>query len=199
MLCDCHVGCVCVLLGLYCPVAFISRYSNVDFVFFDSSQPHLSLFFFLFHHQSLWYQISVPGAGHHRCGLHSRDPLLFPDQGGRLCCWYFELYLEFCLIVSYVVLFQRMHWNLPFKVVCVCLCSLSQVDITKCRGLFCVLAIVMFLMSIVTAIVLSFKYVSSTHTPASLCPLGHVERVLHRWCVKMLLWLVAETSVCVTS
>lgn len=47
-----------------------------------------------------------------------------------------------------------------------------QVDFTSCTGLFCVLAIVMVVTGIITAIVLAFKYVS---VPAEL---GSVNPVL---------------------
>lgn len=40
--------------------------------------------------------------------------------------------------------------------------SVRQVDFTKCQGLFCVLGIVIFVTGIITAIVLSFKYVSKS-------------------------------------
>lgn len=43
--------------------------------------------------------------------------------------------------------------------ICVCVCP-HQVDFTSCPGLFCVLGIVVMVTGIITAIVLSFKYVS---------------------------------------
>ncbi|XP_076872038.1 transmembrane BAX inhibitor motif containing 1a [Brachyhypopomus gauderio] len=42
-------------------------------------------------------------------------------------------------------------------------CFQTKVDFTKCQGLFCVLAIVMFVTGIITAIVLSFKYIPWLH------------------------------------
>uniref|UniRef100_A0A672LYA9 Protein lifeguard 3-like n=1 Tax=Sinocyclocheilus grahami TaxID=75366 RepID=A0A672LYA9_SINGR len=41
-------------------------------------------------------------------------------------------------------------------------CFQTKVDFTKCSGFFCVLGIVVFVTGIITAIVLSFKYVSMT-------------------------------------
>ncbi|RLW04905.1 hypothetical protein DV515_00005579 [Chloebia gouldiae] len=46
--------------------------------------------------------------------------------------------------------------------VCVCVCP-HQVDFTSCPGLFCVLGIVVMVTGIITAIVLSFKYVPWLH------------------------------------
>lgn len=51
-------------------------------------------------------------------------------------------------------------------VVCIAVtvfCFQTKVDFTKCRGLFCVLGIVMFVTSIITIIVLSFKYIYWLH------------------------------------
>ncbi|CAG5897098.1 unnamed protein product [Menidia menidia] len=51
-------------------------------------------------------------------------------------------------------------------VVCVAVtvfCFQTKVDFTKCQGLFCVLGIVMFVTGIITAIVLSFKYMLWLH------------------------------------
>lgn len=42
----------------------------------------------------------------------------------------------------------------------------SQVDFTSCNGLFCVLAMVVLVTGIVTAIVLSFQYVSRPYSLA---------------------------------
>ncbi|KAG7327008.1 hypothetical protein KOW79_010409 [Hemibagrus wyckioides] len=42
-------------------------------------------------------------------------------------------------------------------------CFQTKVDFTKCTGLFCVLGIVMFVTGIITAIVLSFKYILWLH------------------------------------
>lgn len=42
-------------------------------------------------------------------------------------------------------------------------CFQTKVDFTKCRGLFCVLGIVMFVTGIITIIVLSFKYIYWLH------------------------------------
>ncbi|TTI92378.1 Protein lifeguard 3 [Bagarius yarrelli] len=42
-------------------------------------------------------------------------------------------------------------------------CFQTKVDFTKCGGLFCVLGIVMFVTGIITAIVLSFKYIPWLH------------------------------------
>ncbi|XP_066520029.1 transmembrane BAX inhibitor motif containing 1a [Hoplias malabaricus] len=42
-------------------------------------------------------------------------------------------------------------------------CFQTKVDFTKCAGLFCVLGIVMFVTGIITAIVLSFKYIPWLH------------------------------------
>ncbi|KAI5613733.1 protein lifeguard 3, partial [Silurus asotus] len=42
-------------------------------------------------------------------------------------------------------------------------CFQTKVDFTKCTGLFCVLGIVMFVTGIITAIVLSFKYIPWLH------------------------------------
>lgn len=42
-------------------------------------------------------------------------------------------------------------------------CFQTKVDFTKCRGLFCVLGIVMFVTGIITVIVLSFKYIYWLH------------------------------------
>ncbi|XP_041848996.1 protein lifeguard 3-like [Melanotaenia boesemani] len=51
-------------------------------------------------------------------------------------------------------------------VVCIAVtvfCFQTKVDFTKCQGLFCVLGIVMFVTGIITAIVLSFKYILWLH------------------------------------
>ncbi|XP_028986890.1 protein lifeguard 3-like [Betta splendens] len=51
-------------------------------------------------------------------------------------------------------------------VVCVAVtvfCFQTKVDFTKCQGLFCVLGIVIFVLGIITAIVLSFKYIPWLH------------------------------------
>lgn len=51
-------------------------------------------------------------------------------------------------------------------VVCIAVtvfCFQTKVDFTKCQGLFCVLSIVMLVTGIVTAIVLSFKYIPWLH------------------------------------
>lgn len=51
-------------------------------------------------------------------------------------------------------------------VVCIAVtifCFQTKVDFTKCQGLFCVLGIVMFVTGIITAIVLSFKYIYWLH------------------------------------
>uniref|UniRef100_A0A3B4Z5Q4 Protein lifeguard 3-like n=1 Tax=Stegastes partitus TaxID=144197 RepID=A0A3B4Z5Q4_9TELE len=51
-------------------------------------------------------------------------------------------------------------------VVCIAVtvfCFQTKVDFTKCQGLFCVLGIVMFVTGIITAIVLSFKYMLWLH------------------------------------
>ncbi|KAM6918641.1 protein lifeguard 3-like [Xenentodon cancila] len=51
-------------------------------------------------------------------------------------------------------------------VVCVVVtvfCFQTKVDLTKCQGLFCVLGIVVFVTGIITAIVLSFKYILWLH------------------------------------
>lgn len=42
-------------------------------------------------------------------------------------------------------------------------CFQTKVDFTKCQGLFCVLGIVIFVTGIITAIVLSFKYIPWLH------------------------------------
>lgn len=42
-------------------------------------------------------------------------------------------------------------------------CFQTKVDFTKCRGLFCVLGIVIFVTGIITTIVLSFKYIYWLH------------------------------------
>uniref|UniRef100_A0A669E8I9 Transmembrane BAX inhibitor motif containing 1a n=1 Tax=Oreochromis niloticus TaxID=8128 RepID=A0A669E8I9_ORENI len=51
-------------------------------------------------------------------------------------------------------------------VVCIAVtvfCFQTKVDFTKCQGLFCVLGIVVFVTGIITAIVLSFKYIFWLH------------------------------------
>ncbi|XP_069020517.1 protein lifeguard 3-like [Embiotoca jacksoni] len=51
-------------------------------------------------------------------------------------------------------------------VVCIAVtvfCFQTKVDFTKCKGLFCVLGIVMFVTGIITTIVLSFKYMLWLH------------------------------------
>ncbi|KAM4551191.1 protein lifeguard 3-like [Odontesthes bonariensis] len=51
-------------------------------------------------------------------------------------------------------------------VVCIAVtvfCFQTKVDFTKCQGLFCVLGIVMFVTGIISAIVLSFKYILWLH------------------------------------
>lgn len=51
-------------------------------------------------------------------------------------------------------------------VVCIAVtvfCFQTKVDFTKCQGLFCVLGIVTFVTGIITAIVLSFKYILWLH------------------------------------
>lgn len=51
-------------------------------------------------------------------------------------------------------------------VVCIAVtvfCFQTKVDFTKCQGLFCVLGIVMLVTGIITAIVLSFKYIPWLH------------------------------------
>ncbi|CAN9503257.1 unnamed protein product [Ophioblennius macclurei] len=51
-------------------------------------------------------------------------------------------------------------------VVCIAVtvfCFQTKVDFTKCRGFFCVLGIVMLVTGIITAIVLSFKYIPWLH------------------------------------
>lgn len=50
-----------------------------------------------------------------------------------------------------------------------------QVDFTSCTGLFCVLGIVMMVTGIVTAIVLSFQYVSVPGEPESLNPVPRAD------------------------
>uniref|UniRef100_A0A8C5I044 Transmembrane BAX inhibitor motif containing 1a n=1 Tax=Gouania willdenowi TaxID=441366 RepID=A0A8C5I044_GOUWI len=51
-------------------------------------------------------------------------------------------------------------------VVCIAVtvfCFQTKVDFTKCQGLFCILGIVMLVVGIITAIVLSFKYIPWLH------------------------------------
>lgn len=60
-------------------------------------------------------------------------------------------------------------WGQPGLSCDICVSSPWQVDFTSCPGLFCVLGIVVMVTGIVTAIVLSFKYVSSGKKGAVKC------------------------------
>lgn len=55
-----------------------------------------------------------------------------------------------------------LHQCIVSECVLTCFSILLQVDFTKCAGFFCILGIVVFVTGIITAIVLSFKYVSMT-------------------------------------
>ncbi|TNM98045.1 hypothetical protein fugu_014291 [Takifugu bimaculatus] len=88
--------------------------------------------------------------------------------------WNLILLLLFTLALSYMtgtiasfydtkVVFLAMAIT---AVVCICVtvfCFQTKVDFTKCQGLFCVLGIVVFVTGLISAIVLSFKYVLWLH------------------------------------
>ncbi|KAM9719591.1 protein lifeguard 3-like [Menidia menidia] len=88
--------------------------------------------------------------------------------------WNVILLLIFTLALSYMTGSISSHYATKAvflalgitAVVCVAVtvfCFQTKVDFTKCQGLFCVLGIVMFVTGIITAIVLSFKYMLWLH------------------------------------
>ncbi|KAM4605661.1 transmembrane BAX inhibitor motif containing 1a [Polymixia lowei] len=88
--------------------------------------------------------------------------------------WNVILLLIFTLAMSYMTGAISSHYNTRAvflalaitAVVCIVVtvfCFQTKVDFTKCQGLFCVLAIVMFVTGIITAVVLSFKYIPWLH------------------------------------
>ncbi|XP_034558145.1 transmembrane BAX inhibitor motif containing 1a [Notolabrus celidotus] len=88
--------------------------------------------------------------------------------------WNIILLLIFTLAMSYMTGSVSSFYNTKAvflalgitAVVCIAVtifCFQTKVDFTKCQGLFCVLGIVMFVTGIITAIVLSFKYMLWLH------------------------------------
>uniref|UniRef100_A0A096M7U2 Transmembrane BAX inhibitor motif containing 1a n=1 Tax=Poecilia formosa TaxID=48698 RepID=A0A096M7U2_POEFO len=88
--------------------------------------------------------------------------------------WNIILLLIFTLALSYMTGTISSYYNTKAvflalgitAVVCIAVtvfCFQTKVDFTKCQGLFCVLGIVMFVTGIITAIVLSFKYMYWLH------------------------------------
>lgn len=88
--------------------------------------------------------------------------------------WNIILLLVFTLALSYMTGTVSSFYNTKAvflalaitAVVCIAVtvfCFQTKVDFTKCQGLFCVLGIVMFVCGIITAIVLSFKYILWLH------------------------------------
>ncbi|XP_054888686.1 protein lifeguard 3-like [Poeciliopsis prolifica] len=88
--------------------------------------------------------------------------------------WNIILLLIFTLALSYMTGTISSFYNTKAvflalgitAVVCIAVtvfCFQTKVDFTKCQGLFCVLGIVMFVTGIITAIVLSFKYMYWLH------------------------------------
>ncbi|XP_038162280.1 transmembrane BAX inhibitor motif containing 1a [Cyprinodon tularosa] len=88
--------------------------------------------------------------------------------------WNIILLLLFTLALSYMTGTISSYYDTKAvflalgitAVVCIAVtifCFQTKVDFTKCRGLFCVLSIVMLVTGIITAIVLSFKYIYWLH------------------------------------
>ncbi|KPP76816.1 protein lifeguard 3-like [Scleropages formosus] len=88
--------------------------------------------------------------------------------------WNIILLAVFTLAMSYMTGTIASYYNtkavlLAFGItviVCICVtvfCFQTKVDFTSCGGFFCVLGIVVMVTGIITAIVLSFKYVSSSN------------------------------------
>ncbi|KAM9322826.1 protein lifeguard 3-like isoform 2-T2 [Pholidichthys leucotaenia] len=88
--------------------------------------------------------------------------------------WNMVLLLLFTVAFSYMTGTISSYYNtkavflalMITAVVCIAVtvfCFQTKVDFTKCRGMFCVLGIVMCVTSIITAIVLSFKYIYWLH------------------------------------
>lgn len=105
--------------------------------------------------QFLRHKSGVSRNWHHSGRLHLRHSFLLPDEGGLL--------FSGC---SAFVAFP--HVKRSFLS--------SKVDFTKCQGLFCILGIVVFVTGLISAIVLSFKYVSygscwsSVFIPVNMAP-----------------------------
>ncbi|XP_037537393.1 transmembrane BAX inhibitor motif containing 1a [Nematolebias whitei] len=88
--------------------------------------------------------------------------------------WNLILLLIFTLALSYMTGTISSYYNTKAvflalgitAVVCIAVtvfCFQTKVDFTKCQGLFCVLGIVIFVTGIITAIVLSFRYIYWLH------------------------------------
>uniref|UniRef100_A0A1A8HT43 Transmembrane BAX inhibitor motif containing 1 n=1 Tax=Nothobranchius kuhntae TaxID=321403 RepID=A0A1A8HT43_NOTKU len=88
--------------------------------------------------------------------------------------WNIILLLIFTLALSYMTGTISSYYDTKAvflalgitAVVCIAVtvfCFQTKVDFTKCQGLFCVLGIVVFVTGIITAIVLSFKYILWLH------------------------------------
>uniref|UniRef100_A0A667YG70 Transmembrane BAX inhibitor motif containing 1a n=1 Tax=Myripristis murdjan TaxID=586833 RepID=A0A667YG70_9TELE len=88
--------------------------------------------------------------------------------------WNVILLLIFTLAMSYMTGAIASHYDTKAvflalaitAIVCIVVtvfCFQTKVDFTKCQGLFCVLGIVMLVTGIITAIVLSFKYIPWLH------------------------------------
>uniref|UniRef100_A0A3Q3X4A2 Uncharacterized protein n=1 Tax=Mola mola TaxID=94237 RepID=A0A3Q3X4A2_MOLML len=88
--------------------------------------------------------------------------------------WNFILLTIFTLALSYMtgtissfyntkVVFLAMGITAVVCITVMVFCFQTKVDFTKCHGLFCVLGIVIFVTGIITAIVLSFKYILWLH------------------------------------
>ncbi|KAI4885376.1 hypothetical protein NFI96_003710 [Prochilodus magdalenae] len=88
--------------------------------------------------------------------------------------WNLVLLAIFTLALSYMTGTISSYYNTKAVflalgitvIVCIAVtvfCFQTKVDFTKCGGLFCVLGIVMFVIGIITAIVLSFKYIPWLH------------------------------------
>ncbi|KAK5859673.1 hypothetical protein PBY51_021209 [Eleginops maclovinus] len=92
----------------------------------------------------------------------------------RKCPWNVILLSIFTLAFSYVTGSVSSYYDTKAvflalgitAIVCIAVtvfCFQTKVDFTKCQGLFCVLGIVVFVTGIITAIVLSFKYIPWLH------------------------------------
>ncbi|XP_030015548.1 transmembrane BAX inhibitor motif containing 1a [Sphaeramia orbicularis] len=88
--------------------------------------------------------------------------------------WNVILLLIFTLALSYMTgsvssyydtkaVFLAMAITVVVCIAVTVFCFQTKVDFTKCQGLFCVLGIVTFVTGIITAIVLSFKYIYWLH------------------------------------
>ncbi|KAM7378894.1 hypothetical protein PAMP_004486 [Pampus punctatissimus] len=116
------------------------------------------------------------------CTGHHSDAVYIVTHLVLICCqgprrkfpWNIILLLIFTLALSYMTGSISSYYNTKAvflalvitAIVCIAVtvfCFQTKVDFTKCHGLLCVLAIVIFVTGIITSIVLAFKYIKWLH------------------------------------